>query len=92
MRADKFKDELMNSKLHDVETASMAIITALQGYKPPVQVLSLGFVFAAYAESTGQNIPDIFQAAQNASNSAGNPRPEFMAVRDYLKQEVLDRD
>lgn len=81
-------DKINNAKPADVATSNIAVIDRLQSYEPHIQVLGAASVLLALADRFGVDAQTIFTVTKNLMHSKEGLRPEFAAVRDYVKHEI----
>ncbi len=89
---DRLADQLGNGDVTRVSTAAFSLVNALQNQQGLLPGESVGAVLAAFIltmEASGMNTADAIGKARNLMADANGRRPEFKAVTDYLKAEVL---
>ncbi len=89
MDKEKIRDNLFNANVKEVSNCVMAVANGMQNYKNHIQLLSLAYGFITWCKITKQNPQDVFLAIDNISKYHGGIRPEFLAVENYLKKEVI---
>ena len=84
----KFNPDVFgNVPARDSANAAMAVIDALQSFRPEVQLAGLASAFKLAAERVGIRPTDAFTVSGNLMNDVEGRRPEFAAVAEYMKQE-----
>lgn len=81
-------DKINNADPQRVADASFAVIDRLQNYQPHEQVMALASAFVLLTEQHKLPAQDAFTTTKNLMNEKSVLRPEFAAVRDYMKYEV----
>lgn len=83
-------DKLVNADPKGVAIASVIVIDALQSQAPHIQASAIAASFVTLCEYYGVNPHDVMVATKNLMLGDKNGRrPEFGAVRDYLRYEVV---
>jgi hypothetical protein len=83
------RDQMANAYHREVASCAFMIIDAIQRDTPSNQALACVAVFKLIAERFGFEPQDVAVYASNLMNHAdGTARPEFAAIRQYLKEEV----
>ncbi len=85
-------DKINNAKPADVAKSNFVVIDRLQSFEPHVQVLGVAAVLLLLADRFGVDAQTIFTVTKNLMNSKEGLRPEFEAVRDYVKHEIKNPD
>ena len=86
------RDQLANGDVTRTATATFTIADTLQKHqnlKPGEAVGAMAAVFILTMESTGLSTSDILGLTKNLMADAHGRRPEFLAITDYLKKEIL---
>lgn len=89
--AKKFDhDKLVNADPKGVAIASIVVIDALQRQPVHVQAAAVAATFVLLCERYGVNPHDVMVATKNLMlRDRQGRRPEFGAVSDYLRYEVV---
>lgn len=83
-------DGLVNASPDRVGAACIHILTRLQDYPPHVQAAATAAVFLTLCEHYKVPAQDVMVATKNLMfGDQQGRRPEFGAVRDYLRHEVV---
>lgn len=90
----RLSDQLGNGDVTRVSTTAFAIINAVQkaddrALLPGEQVAAIVAAFVLTMEASRMGAPDTIAAVRNLMADANGRRPEFKAISDYLKKEVL---
>ncbi len=85
------RDLFMNADLKQTALATMATIDALQSKPQHTQLAAISAAFLLLVEQTDITLAEVIGAARNMMNTAEGKRPEFLAVADYLKHELLNK-
>ena len=83
-------DKINNASPVDVAKSNFTVIDRLQSFEPHVQVLGTAAVLLALADRFGVDAQTIFTVTKNLMHSKEGLRPEFAAVRDYVKHEIAN--
>lgn len=81
-------DKINNARPADVAKSNFLVIDRLQQFEPHIQVLGLASTLLTVAARFNVDAQTIFTVAKNLMNSKEGLRPEFAAVRDYVKYEI----
>lgn len=81
-------DKINNAEPADVAKSNFVVIDRLQSFEPHIQVLGLAAVLIILAERFNVDAQTIFTVTKNLMNSKEGLRPEFAAVKDYVKHEI----
>lgn len=81
-------DKINNAQPADVAKSNFVVIDRLQSFEPHIQVLGLAATFLILAERFGVDAQTIFTVTKNLMNSKEGLRPEFVAVKDYVENEI----
>ena len=86
------RDRMANAPRQRVAAAAMGTIDGVQHIEKAVQPLGMAAAFIILCEQLGVNPQDAFTMARNVMIFAetGNRTPEFRAVADYIKHEVIN--
>lgn len=84
------RDQIGNVSLTDAAHAAMSVADAVQNC-PSKGARLMGIMAAALItiEASNLNLHDVLAMTRNAINHADGRRPEFAAVGDYIRNEVL---
>jgi hypothetical protein len=82
------RDLLANANVRQTANSTMAIIDRIQSLAPPQQAAGLAAAFILLCERYSLEPQDIFTLTSNIMNHAEGRRPEFLAVRDYMENEL----
>jgi hypothetical protein len=82
------RDKLNMAPATAVGNVSMAVIDAVQGYPAEQRALGVAHAFLALCERFDLRPNDTFLTVQNILNDVQGPRPEFRAVKSYLREEM----
>lgn len=82
------RDLMVNAGVRDVARATMALIDVNQKLPPHVQLLAQAANFLLLAEHYDIPVQDVFAIITNIMNHAEGRRPEFLAVADYMENEL----
>lgn len=83
------RDLLNNTAPDRVARAVMGILNAMQDFAPHDQVLASAAVFRELADHWRVSPSDAFTAVSNITHHRdGSRRPEFLAVRPYIENEL----
>ncbi|MFN4278328.1 MAG: hypothetical protein ACK4FJ_18700 [Ferrovibrio sp.] len=82
------RDLFNNANLKDVGIAAMSVIDRLQLHQPHVQMAAAAVVFLGLSEHWGIPAQDVFTAVKNMINDGEGKRPEYTAVREYIRHEL----
>lgn len=88
----RLADQLGNADVTRVATAAFAIINAIQEHEGLMAGERIGAIAAAFIlaiEASRMSAPDAIGSTRNLMADAQGRRPEFKAITDYLKTEVL---
>lgn len=83
------RDLFMNAKLHDVSTATMSLVDAVQSAPRHVQLAAFGAAFLLMVDQSGLPMSDVMGAVKNMMNHAEGKRPEFRAAEAYMQHELF---
>lgn len=91
---DRLRDQLGNADLTRVSTAAFGIINSVQGSDdasllPGEQVAAIVAAFVLVLEAARLPAHDAIGMVRNIMADADGRRPEFKAITEYIKQEVL---
>ncbi len=81
-------DKINNAKPADVAKSNFVVIDRMQSFEPHIQVLGIASTLLILAERFGVDAQTMFTVTKNLMNSKEGLRPEFAAVRDYVKHEI----
>lgn len=81
-------DKLNNIEVKEAANASMEIVNLIQNMAPHVRVVACSVVFCLVCERYKMNPQSAFSVMQHIMNHADGRRPEFAAIRDYLRNEM----
>jgi hypothetical protein len=86
------RDKMANAPRHRVAAAAVGTIDGVQNFEKAVQPLGMAAAFILLCEQLGVEPQDAFTMAKNVMvfRDSKNTTPEFMAVRDYIKHEVIN--
>lgn len=88
--APVLRDRMGNAPLQGASEATMTVVNALQNYPDKgVRLMGVSAAFLIMADESGLSVPDLMSMARNCVNHADGRRPEFAAVGDYIRNEVL---
>ena len=84
------RDMAGNAPLVQTSRAAMSVVNSIQNIEHRGSRL-LGLAVAALiaVEASGLSPADLFAYARNAMNDADGRRPEFRAVDEYVRRELL---
>lgn len=88
--ARALRDLAGNAELREAARVAMAVADAVQ--KTPsrgARLLGMTAAFLITSESAGIPVPDLMGMARNCMCLARGARPEFAAVEEFVKREVL---
>jgi hypothetical protein len=71
-----------------VAQASFYVIDKLQNFPPHLQLMGLAAALLTASDTFKVEAQDIFTVTKNLMNSKEGLRPEFAAIRDYIKYEL----
>lgn len=80
-------DRLGNIPVREAARATMAVIDRLQDLTPEQQMAGITACFTLACEHYGINPQDMFTYSNNIMHHADGRRPEFQAVRQFMKGE-----
>lgn len=84
------RDQLGNASLPHAAQAAMSVADAIQNFPAKgVRLMGLTSAFLLAADESGIPVPDLMSMARNCVNHAEGRRPEFAAVADFIKHEIL---
>lgn len=85
------RDRMANAPRQRVAAMAMTVIDGAQRFEKAVQPLGMAAAFILLCEQLKVNPQDAFTMANNVMINAetGNRTPEFRAVREYIKHEVI---
>ena len=90
---DRIRDQLGNADLERTSRAAFAIIDSIQnqpgGILPGEAVGAITAAFVLTMEACRLPAHDAIGMARNIMADANGRRPEFKAITDYIKEEVL---
>lgn len=83
------RDLISNADPRKVANASMWLIDNTQGMQSlELTLASLACTFQLLAERVEMEPADLFTLTCNLMNHADGRRPEFAAIRDYLREDL----
>lgn len=88
---NQLRDKLGNASLVETSRMAMSVVNAIQT-NPNDKGSQLGGLLTAFLmvfDTCGLPLEDLLGMARNIVNDAEGTRPEFMAVKDYIENEVL---
>lgn len=84
------RDIVASADVRLAATSTMQVLDAIQSIRPrEYQITALACSFQLLAERVGLEPQDLFALSTNIMNHADGRRPEFAAVRQYLKEELI---
>lgn len=84
------RDALGNTRLSEAANVAMAVANAVQSIPSKgARIAGTAAAFLILLEESGMPAPDVLGMARNIINHAEGRRPEFAAVTDYIREEVL---
>lgn len=81
-------DKMNNANPQRVANASLAVIDRLQDFQPHEQPMAVAVSFLTLCDQLKVSAQDVFTVTKNLMNEKDQLRPEFAAVRDYVKYEL----
>lgn len=96
---DRLRDQIGNADLTRVSTAAFSVMNSIQnqrdeeegGILPGECVAAITAAFVLTLESSRLPASDVISITRNMMADADGRRPEFKAITDYIKKEVLNR-
>lgn len=86
---NKLNRDLMNMLPTKITAnATMAVIDRLQDFPAELQIVALTAAYKLMVERFGVSPHDVFTVADNIMNHADGRRTEFLAIADYLENEL----
>lgn len=82
------KDQLTNMDVGSASRASMQVIDALQRMTPAEQVAGIASCFLLLCAHLSITPQEAFAATTNLMHYAEGRRPEFLAVEQYMREEL----
>lgn len=79
----------MNSDAVQVSRSCMALADAIQVFNVHEQLAALAYCFSALVDLTGSNAQELMGIAGRIAYESGSKRPEFRALEEYLRKEIL---
>ena len=83
------RDKLTNADPKHVAQSTFSVIDKLQNMPQHLQAMALASSFLILSDVFKLEAQDIFTLTKNLMNSKEGLRPEFVAVRDYIKHELV---
>lgn len=83
------RDRMMSARVRPSANAAMQVIDSLQPYTPEEQLMGLTAAFMLLAKAAGMRPNDMFTFADNLMHDANTKRPEFLAVEQTIREELL---
>lgn len=88
--SSSLRDKLGNAKLTHAAQAAMSVADAVQNFPDKgVRLMGMASAFLIASDESGLPVPDLMSMARNCMNHADGRRPEFKAVGDYIRNEIL---
>ena len=88
-KMQKLNRDLMNQiPTRVAATSTMAVIDRLQDMPVEVQLIALTAAYKLMVERFGIDGHDVFAVADNIMHHADGRRVEFVAIADYLRNEL----
>lgn len=85
------RDLTGNAPLRESSNAAMSVADALQHVPHKgARMLGAAASFLLMAECAGLNTYDLMAMARNCMNDAEGRRPEFSAVEEFIRKEILN--
>ena len=86
------RDLTGNAPLRQTSQAAMSVADAIQHVPHKgARMMGAAASFLIMAECAGLNAYDLMGMARNCMNDAAGRRPEFAAVEEFVRKEVLPR-
>lgn len=82
------RDKMNNADPAHVANTTFAVVDRLQNFPQHTQAMGLSAALLLLADAYNVSAQDIFTTTKNLMNSKEGLRPEFGAVRDYIKHEL----
>lgn len=83
------RDQLTNADIHEVSASCIDALDKIQRHPRHVQVPVICALFLSVSEASGLTVQDLLQTTERMTSHADGRRPEFAAVIDYVKGELL---
>jgi len=83
------RDQLTNADIREVSAVCMDALDKIQRHPRHVQVPAISALFLSVSEASGLSVQDLLQTTERMTSHAEGRRPEFAAVINYVKQELL---
>lgn len=85
------RDLTGNAPLRESSNAAMGVADALQHVPHKgARMMGVSAAFLILAECAGLNVYDLMAMARNCMNDAEGRRPEFAAVDEFVRKEILN--
>jgi hypothetical protein len=72
-----------------VARGAMTMVDRMQDFPPEVQIAAAAVVFQELVDAYGVKPQDVMTAASNMRKTVAGTVPEFGAVRDYIRYEIV---
>jgi hypothetical protein len=82
------RDKINNADPKAVSKATFALLDRLQNFPVWMQPVAAAAAMLLLSEGLKLSAQDLFTVTKNLMNSKEGLRPEFEAVRDYVKHEL----
>lgn len=85
------RDKMVNAPSKVVASAAMQCVDRLQNFPPHIQPVALAVLFIEVCKAHRVASPDVLTVATNMmADTIHGERPEFAALRLYMKHELAD--
>ena len=82
------RDKISNADPKQVSKAAFSVLDRLQNFPAWIQPMAAAAVMLLLCSGLRLEAQDLFTVTKNLMNSKEGLRPEFEAVRDYIKHEL----
>lgn len=92
--SDRLRDQIGNADISRVSTAAFSVMNGIQNQEnmlPGESVAAITAAFILAIDASRLSGADVIGLTRNMMADADGRRPEFKAITDYIKKEILDR-